>query len=112
MLWPFIVIVILALWRSGLWERRVVREELAAEVGHAISADDYREIIGDRQFRTRRIDRMQRSVSAALVNAQNELAFRKRRVREEGGDPESDPLVAHWRDQIRRLRMAIAGAPG
>jgi hypothetical protein len=28
------------------------------------------------------------------VNAQNELAFRKRRVRNDGGDPERDSLVA------------------
>ena len=42
--------------------------------------------------------------SAALVNAQNELAFRKRRVKEEGGDPKLDALVAGWREDIRRIR--------
>src|SRR5438094_10227420 len=30
---PFVVIMTLALWRSGVWERRVIREELAEEVG-------------------------------------------------------------------------------
>jgi hypothetical protein len=44
--------------------------------------------------------------SAALANAQNELAFRKRRVRKESGDPERDSLVAGWREDIRRLRLA------
>jgi len=39
------------------------------------------------------------------VNAQNELAFRKRRVRNDGGDPERDSLVAGWREDIRRLRL-------
>jgi hypothetical protein len=43
--------------------------------------------------------------SAALVNAQHELAFRKRRVRDEGNDPERDGLVAGWREDIRRLRL-------
>jgi hypothetical protein len=43
--------------------------------------------------------------SAALVNAQHELAFRKRRVKDEGGDPERDGLVAGWREDIRRLRL-------
>lgn len=44
--------------------------------------------------------------SAALVNAQHELAFRKRRARDEGHDPESDLIAAGWREQIRRLREA------
>jgi hypothetical protein len=55
-------------------------------------------------LRTRRIDEMHPRVSAALVNAQHELAFRKRRVREEGNDPEQDPIVAGWREDILRLR--------
>jgi hypothetical protein len=57
-------------------------------------------------LRTRRVDREDPEVAAALVNAQNELAFRKRRVRDDGGDPERDSLVAGWREDIRRLRLA------
>jgi hypothetical protein len=57
-------------------------------------------------LRTRRIDHLHKGASAALVNAQHELAFRKRRVRDEGGDPEQDSLVAGWREDIRRLRTA------
>jgi hypothetical protein len=30
---PFFIIIALALWRGGVWEWRVVREELAEEVG-------------------------------------------------------------------------------
>jgi RsiW-degrading membrane proteinase PrsW (M82 family) len=104
---PFLVIMALALWRSGVWERRVIREELAGEVGHIVSPDEYQDIVGDRMLRTRRIDRLHPHTSAALVNAQHELAFRKRRVRDEGGDPERDDLVAGWRDDIRRLRLAL-----
>jgi protease PrsW len=103
---PFFLIMAIALWRSGVWERRVIREELAGEVGHAVSPSEYQEIAGDRLFRTRRIDRMQPRASAALVNAQHELAFRKRRVRDEGKDPEHDPIAAGWREAIRRLRTA------
>jgi protease PrsW len=101
---PLFLIMAIALWRSGVWERRVIREELADEVGHAVTPDEYREIAGDRIFRTRRIDQMQPRRSAALVNAQHELAFRKRRVRDEGNDPERDPLASGWREEIRRLR--------
>jgi hypothetical protein len=55
-------------------------------------------------LRTRRIDRTRPRASAALVNAQHELAFRKRRVRDEGKNPERDTLAAGWRDEIQRLR--------
>jgi hypothetical protein len=102
---PFLVITGLALWRSGVWERRVIREELASEVGRAVTPDEYAEIVQDRILRTRRVGGMQRRASALLVNAQNELAFRKRRVRKDGQDPERDHLANRWREQIRRLRQ-------
>lgn len=104
---PFVVVMAIALWRSGVWERRVIREELEAEVGRTVSDDEYRAIAGDRMFRTRRIDRAHPRESAALVNAQHELAFRKRRVRDGGADPEGDPLVAGWRAEIGRRRAAV-----
>ena len=103
---PFLALMALAIWRSGVWERRVIREELASEGGTIVTEDEYRAIVDDRMLRTRRVDRAHRQSSAALVNAQHELAFRKRRVRDEGGDPETDTLVAGWREDIRRLRTA------
>ena len=72
-----------------------------------MSPAEYQEIVDDRMLRTRRIDRMHPRTSSALVNAQHELAFRKRRVRDERNDPERDGLVAHWRESIRRLREAV-----
>ena len=101
---PFVVIVLVALWYSGFWERRVIREELASEIGRSVSPGEYQEILKDRVLRTRRIDELHPRRSAALVNAQHELAFRKRRVREQGGDPEQDSLVAGWRHDIERLK--------
>jgi RsiW-degrading membrane proteinase PrsW (M82 family) len=105
---PFLLIPGLALWRSGVWERRVIREELAGEVGHVVSPREYQEILHDRFFRTRRINGMQRHASSALVNAQHELAFRKRRARDAGKDPERDHLTNYWREEIRRLRQLPA----
>jgi len=90
-----------------VWERRVIREELAEEVGRTVGGGEYEAIVADRMFRTRRIDRLRKRESAALVNAQHELAFRKRRVRDDGGDPERDRLVAGWRAEIARLRAAV-----
>ena len=105
---PFLLITGLALWRSGAWERRVIREELASEIGRAVTQGEYEQIVQDRILRTRRVRGMQHSVSSALVNAQNELAFRKRRVRESGEDPERDHLANRWREEIRRLRQLPA----
>jgi len=102
---PFLLIMALAVWRSGRWERRVIREELANEVGRSVTPEEYQAVVSDRMLRTRRVGRMHPQTSAALVNAQNELAFRKRRVQDEGGDPERDSLVAEWREDIRRLRL-------
>jgi hypothetical protein len=69
-----------------------------------VSEPEYEEICADRMLRTRRVHRGDRSHSAALVEAQHELAFRKRRVRDTGGNPELDPLVLGWRNEILRLR--------
>jgi RsiW-degrading membrane proteinase PrsW (M82 family) len=104
---PFLLIMAVAVWRSGVWERRVIREELADEIGRTISPEEYQDIVNDHMLRTRRIDRIHPRASAALVNAQHELAFRKNRIRNGGGDPERDPLVAEWRDDIRHLRRAV-----
>jgi hypothetical protein len=43
------------------------------------------------------------------VNAQNELAFRKRRLRDRGFDPEQDPVVAQRREEIASLRNRLQG---
>ena len=56
---------------------------------------------------TRRIDPMRRRASAALVNAQHELAFRMRRVRDKSQDPDRDILAVGWREEIWRLRVAV-----
>jgi hypothetical protein len=73
-----------------------------------VTPGEYEEIVQDRILRTRRVNGMQRRVSSALVNAQNELAFRKRRVRSNGEDPERDHLANRWREEIRRVRQLSA----
>jgi protease PrsW len=101
---PMVLIAAVLVWRSGVWERRVIREELAEEVGTVVLPDEYAQIQRDGVIRTRRIADVDRKRSAALVNAQNELAFRKWRVRADGGDPNADPLVQGWRGTIAALR--------
>jgi len=45
------------------------------------------------------------------VNAQHELAFRKRRVRHEGRDPDRDSIAVGWRVEIWRLRAVVSPPP-
>jgi protease PrsW len=101
---PFFVIAIIMLWRSGIWERQVIQSELADEVGTLVTPEEYEAIKGDRSFKTRRIPEYSRRTSAAIVQAQNELAFRKWRVKQLGQAIETDPLVLSWREQLIRLR--------
>ena len=101
---PFVLLVLVTLRASGKWERRVIEEQLASEVGGAVTPEEFAEIRRDGIFRTRRLKRVDRRRSAALVNAQHELAFRKQAVTADGGDPESDELVASWRREIADLR--------
>ena len=105
---PFALLTVWIIRRSGHAERRVIREELADEVGRSITVDEYEAVLADRIYRTRRIDARNRAASAALVNAQHELAFRKRRLRDRHLDPEADPRVAERRAQIGRLRQLIS----
>jgi RsiW-degrading membrane proteinase PrsW (M82 family) len=104
---PFALLLAWIIRRSGRAERAVVSEELADEVGRTVTPYEYAAIQSDRVFRTRRIDGRNRRVSAAIVNAQNELAFRKRRLRDRGFDPATDPVVAQWRAQIGVLRQRM-----
>ncbi|GAB4471590.1 MAG: PrsW family intramembrane metalloprotease [Elainellaceae cyanobacterium] len=108
LLLPFVVITLVMVWQSGVWERNVIREQLADETEPVITPAEYEAVKGDRIFRTRRIDGTDRRTSAAIVRAQNELAFRKWRVKQMGQSPDKDQLVASWRDELTRLRYRKA----
>lgn len=104
---PFALLLALIVWRSGRAERRVILEELADEIDRSVTAAEYAAIRADRVLRTRRIDSRAPRVSAAIVNAQNELAFRKRRLRHRGFDPRLDSLLEQRRLQIAALRNRL-----
>jgi RsiW-degrading membrane proteinase PrsW (M82 family) len=106
---PFALLLAAILYRSGQAERRVIIDELDAEVGTSVTESEYSAIRTDRILRTRRVDRRHPQVSSALVNAQNELAFRKRRLRDRGFDPALDGLVEQRRAQIAALRQQLPG---
>ncbi len=101
---PFFLIVGVMLWQSGIWERTVIREQLADEQEPVITPEEYEAVKHDRIFRTRHIPGYNRRTSAAIVKAQDELAFRKWRLKQQGQDVEADILVVSWRDELMQLR--------
>ena len=54
---PYLVVMAFAVWRSGVWERKVIGEELADEVSPQgpVTPAEYRDVVADHIFRTRRI---------------------------------------------------------
>jgi RsiW-degrading membrane proteinase PrsW (M82 family) len=103
--------------RSSRWEIDVIRQYLRDEVEGApgvagapgasevtVTPEEYALVEADRPFRTRRLPRPSGAREKAIVNAQNELAFRKWHLDREGLAAAGDPLVAAWRQDIRALR--------
>ncbi|HMP42997.1 MAG TPA: PrsW family intramembrane metalloprotease [Roseiflexaceae bacterium] len=93
-----------ALYQSAQWEREVIRTQLADEPASVVTPAEYQAVVADRLFQTRRLPKRSDRHAAAIVNAQNELAFRKWHVVRDGGDPATDSLVRAWREDIVRLR--------
>jgi hypothetical protein len=104
---PFALLLAGIIYRSGRTERRIIVEELGDEVGRSVTEAEYAAVRADSMLRTRRIDSRRPRVSAALVNAQNELAIRKRRLRDRGFDPALDALLEQRRAQIAVLRQRL-----
>lgn len=90
---------------SAIWERAIIRTYLADEIGTSVTSAEYDEIVRDRLFfGNKRLDRTGGRTAQAIINAQNELAFRKWHLAREGGDASNDALVAAWRNDIAALR--------
>jgi hypothetical protein len=101
-------LLVFLLIASARWEIGVIRQYLADEVGAgqraAVTPQEYSLVAADRPFRTRRLPPYHGQRERAIVNAQNELAFRKWHLDREGGDVGLDPLVIAWRQDIADLR--------
>ncbi len=103
-------LLVFLLIASARWELGVIRQYLADEVGAgqtaAVTPQEYALVAADRPFRTRRLPPYHGQRERAIVNAQNELAFRKWHIDREGGDSGLDPLAIAWRQDIADLRAA------
>ncbi len=101
---PYLVLITL-LWRTSRWEHRIIREQLASEVGTAyLTPAEFAQIGRESLFGMRRVPGYTGQAARNLINAQNELAFRKWHVQRDGKDPEQDELVQAWRADILRHR--------
>jgi len=92
---------------SGQWERRVIRQQLADEVGgQIVTPEEYAQLEREPPYGLRRPAGYSRREARALVTAQNKLAFRKWDVRAAGGDPRTDPVAQALRAEILAIRDA------
>lgn len=98
-----IPILFCALWRSGKTEREVVRNQLANEGAPVVTPEEYAGIVAERRFHLRSLPAYPPSIGRAIVQRQNELAFRKAYVQRQGGDVESDRPVLALREAIAQL---------
>ncbi|MCB0140530.1 MAG: PrsW family intramembrane metalloprotease [Caldilineaceae bacterium] len=100
-----IPLLIVALRRSGNWERAIVREELSDERPAVITPQEYEGVEAEKRFRLRRVPGYSRRQGRRIRNAQNALAFHKRYLRRKAQPIMGDPLVTYWRNEIARLRL-------
>jgi RsiW-degrading membrane proteinase PrsW (M82 family) len=108
-LFPLLLLIV-AVVQSGQWEQRIFQEQLADEIGQAITPDEYADLCTENYFGLRQIANYPKRISNAIVNAQNKLALRKLTVLQAGKDPMTDRLAQVWRDRITHLRqVGIAG---
>lgn len=100
----FYAAVLELLQESGRWEQTVIRAELAEEIGRFVTPEEYSLLDAEQGWGVRVIPGFPGAGGRRIVNAQNELALRKWRVRRDGGDPADDPIVAAWRQDISAFR--------
>lgn len=104
-----IPILFWSLWQSGETERRVIRNQLASESASVITPEEYAGVAAEKRFQLRVLPGYPKPISRAIVQRQNELAFRKSYVQRQGGDVESDRPIFLLRDAIAQLRHKSPG---
>jgi RsiW-degrading membrane proteinase PrsW (M82 family) len=101
--WAYILLGI-AVYRSEKWEVETIRKSLFDEVNVSVTPDEYALIERDAPFKGRSVPGYPPRIARAILRAQNELAYRKWHVEEDGGNVENDGLVQAWRARIASLR--------
>ena len=104
--WAYILLGAM-IYRNEKWEIETIRQELLDEVNTHVTPEEYVLIEEEVPFRGRTVPGYPAKTAHALMHAQNELAYRKWHVTEEGGRVEEDELVNAWRAKILQLRSTV-----
>lgn len=103
--WAFILLGI-GVYRSEHWEIETIRKQLFEEINTSVTPEEYVLIEQDKPFQVRQVPGYPPKIAHAIMHAQNELAFRKWHVEEEGGNVDEDEFVQAWRARIAQLRAS------
>ena len=103
-----LVILFVALRKSGDTERRIVREQLRGEPEAAITPEEYAGVEAERRLHLRMPPGYPKKLARKIRSLQNELAFRKDFVQRHGGDDASDPPAMVLRQLIEAERANVA----
>ncbi|MEW5717999.1 MAG: PrsW family glutamic-type intramembrane protease [Chloroflexota bacterium] len=102
-LWAFVLLSI-GVYQNEKWEVELIRKQLLSEVNTAVTPLEYALIAADAPFKVRDVPGYLPATAHAIMHAQNELAYRKWQVEQEGGKVEGDELVQAWRARVAQLR--------
>ena len=89
-------------------ERKVIRDELADEVGGVITPEEYEGVEAEKRFRLRTVPGYPKKTARAIRTAQNNLAFQKLYLKKRSRPVEGDALADYYRSKVARLRGAAA----
>ena len=103
--WAFILLGY-AVYRSELWEVETIRKHLFDEVNVCVTPEEYVMIEEDKPFKGRSVPGYPPKIAHEILHAQNELAYRKWHVEEDGGETRDDDLVQAWRARVGQLRAS------
>jgi RsiW-degrading membrane proteinase PrsW (M82 family) len=103
-----LILLFVAVWKSGDTERRVVREQLKGEPETIITSQEYVGVEAERRLQLRRVPGYPKKVAKAIRSLQNELAFRKEFVQRHRGDLDTDPPIAALKRLIETERANAA----
>jgi len=103
--WAYVLLGI-GIYQNEQWEIKTIRKQLVSEVNRAVTPMEYTLIAADAPFKVRQVPGYPPTLAHAIMHAQNELAYRKWQIEEEGGQVEQDELVQAWRAHISQLRAS------
>ena len=109
---PFMILMVMCLISSGMWERRTIGIGLSAESADIVTEPELAAALHEGLWKNRRLAGMPTATSRRLVHAQNRLALRRWSAERVGLDPVTEPGMETIRKEIIGIRVETqAGAP-